>query len=127
MKLDKRAVLGVFLVLFTVTSFAGLFGETVFDVRNDSYASWSKTSKEDQLTWINGVLSGLHYLAVRYASEQRDSRILEYVPNRIPSTQIQIIVDRVYRNEANRLVPIVDIVIRAKEWKQALENQGGNF
>jgi hypothetical protein len=126
MKLDKRLVLGVFLVLFTVTSFAD-FPQTVFDVRNDAYASWSKTEKEDQLTWINGVLSGLHYLAVRYASEKRDSRILEYVPNGLPSNQIQSIVDRVYRNEANRLVPIVDIVIRAKEWKQALENQGGNF
>lgn len=127
MKLDKRVALGVFLVLFTVTSFVGFAEESVFDVRNDSYASWSKTEKADQLTWINGVLSGLHYLAVRYASEQRDSRILEYVPNKMPSNQIQIIVDRVYRNEANRLVPIVDIVIRAKEWKQALENKGGSF
>ena len=127
MKLDKSVVVGVFLVLFTVTSFVGLAGETVFDVRNDAYASWSKTEKEDQLTWINGVLSGLHYLAVRYASEKRDSRILEYVPNGLPSTQIQSIVDRVYRNEANRLVPIVDIVIRARQWERTLENQGGTF
>jgi len=127
MKLDKKAVLGVFLVLFTVTSFLGSAQENVFDVRNDSYASWSKTEKADQLTWINGVLSGLHYLAVRYASEKRDSRILEYVPNRMPSNQIQVIVDRVYRDEANRLVPIVDIVIRARQWQQALKNQGGTF
>ena len=107
----------LFLVLLGGTM---TFGQ-VADVRYDAYGSWVKTSRTNQLVWVNGVLSGVHYLAVRFATEKKDDRILQYVPNYVPSTTLQDLIDDVYSYQEYRSVPIVDIVIRSKMWMEIIE------
>jgi len=115
--IDRKYVMVVLLVLLAGTTWAQ------HDVRFDSYGSWSKTPTKSQVVWINGMLSGVHYLAVRYATEQKDSRIIQYVPNEVSSLDIQTLIDFVYQYDDWKPVPVVDMVIRYQYWVEKASNR----
>lgn len=118
------------LVVLSVLLCGTVGAQKVADVKNDAYGSWSKTNQNDRIVWLNGVLSGVHYLVVRYSQEMADSRIIAFLPRKVNTGELYQLVERVYAYEGWRSVPIVDIVVRWTLWKEELdriEMKGGRL
>jgi len=120
-RVDKVRILAVVLVLLLGTK---TIAEELPQIKNINYFRWTQWSDETKMAWVVGVMSGVHYLVVVYGMEQKDSRILQYLPNHWNSYQLVDLIDLVYLFDTLKATPTVDIIMRANHWLDVMDKAG---
>jgi hypothetical protein len=88
-----------------------------------AFKNWNNATPNEQLAWINGLLTGLEYVAKTYVVETGDSRIIEFLPRGVTPREVQEVVNKLYRIKEYRGIPLVDIVVRYSYWAQFVKER----
>ena len=112
----KRNIVVYFLLIAAVAAL-GAQSLPPDDARLSAYEDWNATPWNSKVAYCNGALVGCWYVAAAYAWQTRDKPtppISQLVPYGIMADDLARLIDAVYKDPANRKIPIIRIIV---DWK----------